>query len=85
MSGMEYDFYQKIGPPVNRLVRVGKAFVPDGRPVWYFAAKPEPLQVVMRHDSAITQPLINNDIRYERSHTITGDIFVANVPVIHSN
>lgn len=76
---MEYDFYQKIGPPVNRLVKVGKAFVPDGRPVWYFASKP--LSVVMSNDPMVTQPLVNNEIRYDRSHTITGDIFVANVPV----
>lgn len=75
---MEYDFYQRI-VPINKLIKVGRAFVPDNRSTWLFAVC-KPIEMRLATDALTVPPHTTADeIRYERVRTITGDIFVANV------
>lgn len=66
--------------PIDKLIKVGSSYVPQGHASWKFAVKNPVLLVVSNINDQVT-PSSNvfETILYSRVQTITGVIYVANV------
>lgn len=61
---MEYDFYQRL-IPINKLIHVGKYYVPNGKPTWHIPLMPE-ISVKSSADIFTSAQPIYEEITYHR-------------------